>query len=434
MVLSLAVALILSAQAPTSPQADPPRDPRARALDERRGTAIVRGRITDAETGAPLARIVVSLSLVGARAQRDTTSGADGAFAFTRLPAGEYTLLADPMAARRTTHAVGTYGIAPGTRSQKPSTIVLQDAEIFDKADIALPRAFVISARVLDDDGDPVADMMVRAERVGDRASPRTRSTDDRGAVRLWGYSPGAYIVCAVPHTAPDHNSAVGFVRTCYPSATSDSEAQPVTISTVDPPEVEIRLRSTRLFRVSGAVLDAAGAVAPSARVLFVTVDGPGVSARTTQQAGGGFEIKGVPPGEYFVAAEIGDAFIPGDTPHQTGYTPVSVQTSDVDGVTVLTSPPATVRGRLVFEGAVPAESRGTSVRPVPARGSVAVLLARSSSSPIAPDLSFELRGLFGAQLLEVDPPRGWIVKSVRYRGEERADVPTEFKSARDPS
>ena len=49
-------------------------------------------------------------------------------------------------------------------------------------------------------------------------------------------------------------------------------------------------------------------------------------------------------------------------------------------------------------------------------------------------DMSFELDGLFGPQLLMISgPPRGWIVKSVKYRGDDVTDTAVEFKSSSDP-
>jgi hypothetical protein len=182
---------------------------------------------------------------------------------------------------------------------------VLRDGEVFEKADIALPRTFVISARVVDEDGEPVADMLVKADAIdGIAANTRSRTTDDRGAVRLWGYSPGAYRVCAVPNSVPHRQEREGFIRTCYPAATSDSEAQPVTFTTTDPAEVEIRIRRSRYFSISGVVLDVNGQVAARATVSLVTIERNGGSSRSIQNEGGSFSVRGIAPGEYFIKAD----------------------------------------------------------------------------------------------------------------------------------
>lgn len=426
LVLASAVGLTSSASA----QVPPPRD--ASNPESRLGTAVVRGRVTDAETGAPMPRVTVSLSSLGRRAQLDTTSNADGAFQFTRLPAGSYTLIADPTA-KRATHRPATYGQVAGKPFGKQSTIVLQDGQVFDKADIALPRSFVISARVVDEDGEPVADMLVKADGFDSRTGgSRSRTTDDRGLVRLWGYSPGTYKVCAIPQGGSDRATAEAFVRTCYPSATSESETQSLTVTDSDPPEIEIRLRRSRLFRISGFVLDASGAVAPNASISFVTIEDNSTSSRNMQNEGGAFTIRGIAPGDYYIRAEAGSPY---DKTRQSGYAAVSIQSSDVENLAILMSPPSTIRGRLVFEGGPSPSTSGVTVRAHPARGTIAMISGRSDPpSQINTDLTFELPGLSGPYTVEVDGLRDWVAKSMRYRGEERINIPTEFRAHSDPA
>ena len=123
----------------------PPRAMRATA-DLKSGTAVVSGRVTDAETGDPLARVTVSLTPPrDARATRhEVRRGRDIRVQAASLP-GAYSLTADPIGS--TTHRSAGYGVIAGKPPGKHSTIVLRDGEVFDKADIALPRSFVSSAR-----------------------------------------------------------------------------------------------------------------------------------------------------------------------------------------------------------------------------------------------------------------------------------------------
>ena len=427
MLLLLAVSLVLAQQAPRSPA--PPRDA---ASEERQGTAVVRGRVTDAETGAPLSRVVLTLSLRGTRTVRDTTSDANGAFAFARLAPGEYTLSADPT--RRPTHRPGTYGAIPGKPFGPHSVITLQDGQIFDRADVALQRSYVISGRVVDDEGEPVPDVRVEAHSVDARAagSFRSRSTDDRGAFRLWGYAPGTYRVCAVPLSdGPDQRAREGLVKTCYPSG-SEAESQPVVVTTADPPELEIRLRRSRLFSVSGMVIDAAGAPAVNANISFVTMDRGGFSGRSTQNMGGSFTVRGVAPGDYFIRAELASPAAGGDDKlRQSGFAAVSVQAGDVENVVVALETAATVSGRIAFEGGKPAGLGPLSVRAEAPEDTIGLRPPVGTPvAPVKPDLTFQLRGLFGPNALVVTGAPGWVIKSMRYRGEERAYIPTEFKSA----
>jgi hypothetical protein len=55
-----------------------------------------------------------------------------------------------------------------------------------------------------------------------------------------------------------------------------------------------------------------------------------------------------------------------------------------------------------------------------------------SASAQVKPDLTFELSGLFGPLTVQVgNPPRGWIAKSIRFKGEEIIDTLHDFTNAR---
>jgi carboxypeptidase family protein len=405
--------------------------PRDKPAERTQGIAIVRGRVTDAETGTPLARVDVSLRLMSTGDQWDTASNGDGAFEFTRVPAGKYRLSVDPTR-RGSTHRPASYKVADQKGRVDWSTIVVREGEVFEHADVSLPRSYVITARVMDEDGTPIADALVKAEPIErfDGISLRSRGTDDLGAVRLWGYPPGVYRVCATPkQLAPDQNSSEGYVETCYPSA-SPVEAQPVRITSADPPEVQIRLRRTRLFRITGTVVDSNGQLAPSAVVSVVSLDREGSSSRRIQNTGGTFRAGGLPPGDYYVAAESPYESNADDTTRPLGIVPVQLQTSDADGVLVVLSAPATVRGRLVFEGGPPPPLTAVTVQSYPPRRSFSpASIRRSPPARVNVDLSFELRGMAGPRTIDVTAPAEWVVKSVRYRGEERLNLLTEFRS-----
>ena len=428
MLLAVAACAFVVLQAPRD--AGAPRD--SREPDLQTGTAVVSGRVSDAATGAPMAQVTVSLTRLGTRAQLDTRTAANGTFQFQRLAGGSYALTADP--AGRTSHGPAGYGALPGKPPGKHTTIVLRDGEVFDRADIALPRRFAISARVVDEHGEPLADMRVKADAFdGSLRGSRTRTTDDRGAVRLWGLGPGAYKVCALPETAPDRPEDEGFVQTCHPAALSDLEAQPVILTDADSAEVEIRMRRSRLFRISGVVIDPNGQIAAGALASLVTVDRTGSSSRTIHTEGGTFTVRGVSPGDYFIKAEMLYRTDVEDNARPIGYVAVNVQAADVEHVVVPLSVPPTIRGRLVFEGGPPPNLRSVAVQAHPGRNSIAMALSRSSAAAaVQADLSFKIEGVVGPSTLNVTAPPGWVVKSVRYRGEERINIPTEFRNARD--
>jgi hypothetical protein len=187
--------------------------------------------------------------------------------------------------------------------------------------------------------------------------------------------------------------------------------------------------------------IDSSGAPIASPNVSLVTVGPTGSSSSSIEvKPGGQFIASGVTPGDYAIQVSTGEWHIPSPDDkrdREMGYLPVRVDTADIDGLVVLTSKPAKVAGRIVFEGGAP-EQRTSKLlvmtRPDDMAGRRYMMHGPDIPAVVRDDMSFELDGLFGPQLLMVSgPPRGWIVKSVKYRGDDVTDRPVEFKSSDDP-
>src|SRR5688572_24664600 len=161
------------------------------------GTGVISGVVTDATTGLPIEGVLVQLSggrpVAGGRPQQMTDGR--GRFLFTHLgPFGDYTVSAAKLG-----HLDGGYKRSPGSTASP--RITLRDGEWLPKADVQLWRTASITGTVMDDQGDPVVGVPVRAlvkvrvaGRVKNAAGPSTH-TDDRGVYRLAGLSPGEYII-----------------------------------------------------------------------------------------------------------------------------------------------------------------------------------------------------------------------------------------------
>jgi len=158
---------------------------------------VIAGTVVDAASGQPIDGAVVHIA-----PQAGTLSGpplqmtdARGRFLFANLPAGSYTLRAS-----KSGYAEGAYGRdAESGVTQRP--IAIESRQRFVNATIAMAKPSTISGVVLDEAGEPMVNVFVRALRVvmmsGVQrvAAGRVTSTDDRGAFRLTGLSPGQYLV-----------------------------------------------------------------------------------------------------------------------------------------------------------------------------------------------------------------------------------------------
>lgn len=426
--LAFVVALAQAGERPTVQQASS-------------GTCEIRGRVTDKETGRGIAWALVHLNKAGESDALMTGTDDHGKYEFKALAPGRYSGIVDA-GQFRTTYIPAP--LVPFDSTGRPF-IVLREGE---KADInlALQRALAITVRVVNEWGEPLAGVGVSAYSTTGANMFYRRVTDDRGRVRLFGIPPGRYIICAASDRVSSsadasHAPRERFLRTCYPSTAVDAQAEVVTLERSDIEGLEIRMRRGSTFTVSGTVLDASGAKAPGALVSFAQFDRNSSSSfGSTLDAEGRFTIANVPPGDYAIEASIGGPARPEDRrPLERGFQPVRMDASDIEGLVVTMAKAVDVTGRIVTEDpAVPLQR--------PAGYAPLLVLARTAgeqlpmgeemeSAVASDDRAFVLTGIFGRRIIDVaNVPHGWYVKSIRYRGNEIIDVPTDFKAARDPS
>jgi protocatechuate 3,4-dioxygenase beta subunit len=182
----LLAALLVSQQAQPSPT--PPT----------RGTAILRGQITDAETGVPIPRAVITARLhipgsTGIVIQN--VADHEGRFELLDLAPGAYQVSASA-GEHRASHVRESF--PPALPSGATESVMLRDGDV-KSINIALRRSAAISGRVVDEAGDPVVGVTVQVSAAPGRphASQRSRTTDDRGVFRVFGLPAGRYVVCA---------------------------------------------------------------------------------------------------------------------------------------------------------------------------------------------------------------------------------------------
>jgi hypothetical protein len=401
------------------------------------GTSEIRGRITEKETGRPLVDAIVSLTPAEDQSNRRQTRPDDqGGFQFTKIPAGSYFLMASP-GEFRATHLMESF---------RPTPLTLKEGEVRSDANLALPRAHALTVRVLDEWGEPLTGMTVQLASItgglGFRGSMQ-RHTDDRGLQRVFPLERGRYVVCAEPgHTVWSAGSSDGerFARTCYGA---DGSPEPVVVGTGDSGIVEIRMRRSRTFSISGVVLDASGKPASGAVVSlnrFERNRSSGISGAVTTD--GRFTMRNILPGDYAITASPGGPVKPGSRfrpPAERAYLPVRVDATDIEGLVVSMVKGVDVAGRIVLEdSSIPFKSEPGWAPPL--------IQARLADDPLpgygatvgdvmGADRAFLLEGMFGARTLELlNVPRPWYVKAIRYHDKDITDVPVEFKASSDPS
>jgi hypothetical protein len=158
---------------------------------------VIAGTVIDVTSGQPIDGAVVHIALQAGTLLVPPLQMTDarGRFLFASLPAGSYTLRAS-----KSGYSEGAYGRdAESGVTSRP--IAIESRQRFVTATIAMAKPSTISGVVLDEAGEPMVNVFVRALRVvmmsGVQrvAAGRVTSTDDRGAFRLTGLSPGQYIV-----------------------------------------------------------------------------------------------------------------------------------------------------------------------------------------------------------------------------------------------
>jgi len=438
-------------------QLPPTRDAGAHDSATRAATGIIRGRVTDRESGQPLAQVKVTLvpnnflaelrwpPSATASEPRTTMTGSDGRYQYIHVPAGAYVVAFDPseMSGTHLRQYFGEADPADDTDGLRPPALVLTDGEVRNDVNGALWRSLAIEGRVLDEQGEPLANVNVSAHPGGlSKISEGSRSTDDRGAFRLFGLKPGRYRVCANPdgHFQLADDSRDRPIRTCYPATTVDADAEAVVLSGASVEGIEIRLQHDRAFTIAGLAVDSTGSPLERAGIDLVAIGKNGSSSGEVEMRGAGrFVAKGFTPGEYAVRIVVGSPLIPEDKQElEFGYALVGVDSADVDGIMVTTAKLPRVVGQIVFEGAGPRKSGSEPMR-VSAQSATPESQVLSGvlgpGAAVQNDDSFVLTALPGPQFVTVtEQPAGWHVRSVTYGDDDVTDTPVEFKKGGDPA
>jgi hypothetical protein len=182
----------------------------------------------------------------------------------------------------------------------------------------------------------------------GDGEDWNTRLTDDRGVYRLYGLAPGVYVVGA----SSDQSGLYGGfypgreAMTWHPSSPRATATEIVVRSGEEVAGADIRHREERGHTISGIIISDTA----SERINIMLVSGAGrqLIGMTSAYATKGFEMFGVPDGEYemiaFWMSGLKSSF------SSSTLCRVVVKGADVSGVELRVTRPASISGLVKIE------------------------------------------------------------------------------------
>jgi len=415
----------------------PPRDP-VQQRPPATGTSRIRGRVVASDTGQAVRRAVVRVSAAELRETRTASTDPEGRYEFRDLPAGRYTITASKGA-----FVTLNYGQTRPFEQGRPLQVL--DNQTVEKIDFALPRGSIITGRVVDEYGDPVADVQVAPVRMqfsplGRRPMPsgRIATTNDVGEFRVYGLPPGEYYVSATqrnfdgPFGVTDDRS--GYAATYYPGTTNVAEAQTLRVGVGETmSDITVMLAPTRTARISGLALDAEGKPIGGGMVMMFQTNGgmftgsPGGQIRPD----GTFSIGGLAPGEY-VLRTMGFG---GPDPMAGASVKVTVNGADVEGLRLVPAVPSTITGKVSIDPASAGSLKLDTVRLMTTPkdpSDMSFAISQPSPQPVKPDGTFELKSLQGTLTLNLLQAPNWMLKSLKRNGAELLENGMEVRVGED--
>jgi hypothetical protein len=440
------------------------------------GTGKLRGRVLAADTGSIIRRAQIRISSpdIGSKT---AMSDAQGRYEFKDLPAGRFNL-----SVSKSGFVTMQYGQSRPFEPGRP--IELAEAQVMEKADIALPRGSAVSGRILDEFGEPVADASVTTMRMqysGGRRrlvpSGRASMTNDLGYFRVFGLPPGEYYVSATLRTMDTmvmdmlggsslggptgSNNNSGYAATYYPGTANPGEAQRVSLGVgQEMASIDIPMQPVRLARLSGTAAGSDGKPMSGALVMLMPTMKeavammPGGTSRTDKD--GNFTLNGVAPGEYTIQVQSmaalmnaasqamsmiggGDGGINAPPPQpaerEFATANVNVAGEDITNMIVTGTRGAKARGRILFADG-PRPDGVTSIRLIAAPTDNDNMPAAASvfgMSTVKEDGSFEVDSLVGGRTFRIlNLPKNWYFKEVTREGNDVTDKGYDFKPGED--
>ena len=360
-----------------SPAASPAAPPELKPED----LCTVEGQIFNASTAEPVRKATLRMMRAdfvpsptsGPPPTYTTSTDAAGRFAMKDIDPGKYRLMVER------TGFVGTQYGARG--SLRPGTILTLDRgkKIADIVFRLTPHA-VVTGRVVDEDGDPVANAQVQLARTSYAQGKKQLSyangaqTNDLGEYRIFGVAPGKYYLAVTYRPSVymmngvDRSAAAlsdeEYVPTYHPGTTDLSAAAQIDVPAGGQlPNMSMKLVKVHTMRVRGHVSQTAISGRANISLMLFPRSNDSMNMMMAMNrsrppdAKGNFELTGIAPGSYFLRASVNSG--------EKGYSvrvPVDVGNTNVEGLNVTITPGIPLTGNVLVESDTPQDLTDTRV------------------------------------------------------------------------
>jgi hypothetical protein len=403
----------------------------------------IAGRVIAADTNRPVSRAAVRLVRANERADfQSTTTNDEGQFVLEAVPAGTYSVYASkPGTFVETAFGQSSHDV--------PARLITIIAGQTVQVEVALLRGAIVSGRVFDQTGEPLALAGVGLAATDGSASPQRSPydpglgtmTNDRGEYRLFGVRPGEYVLTAhAPRLRADPRQ---YAPIYYPGVTDVAAAGRIQLSAgQEVSGVDLTLRLVSTVTVSGLAIGPDGQPMPGGSIA-VYLAGPdgrmlprslqtratsgydGLTGVGSIKADGTFRID-VIPNHYIIRGRYDSRGVP---PEAVRYAralmvsqPLTVGDSEISNVMLKFSYGAAITGHITFEGKQP--SRTDLFRIAVESGEPGGI---ASATP-AKDGTFTVGGIeSGPRRVKAIGPPDWVLKGIYLNGRDIADVPIEM-------
>ncbi len=325
----------------------------------------IEGQVVNAVTGEPVRKARLNLNRSeptpgGFPASYTTVTDAAGKFAMKDLEPGKYRLTID-----RTGYVNTQYGARGPNR---PGTILtLNRGQKLKDVNSRLTPGSVITGRVMDEDGEPVAYAQVQVLQSRYQQGRKQlvvsggASTNDLGEFRIFSLAPGTYYVMAMNRQdgieyAVDRSATPqpeeDYVPIYYPGRLDPSAATPLEVTPGSQlGDINFTLSKTHTVRISGRIANMPPAASGSQVMITLARHNAPTNlafpGRTySADPVGKFQLHGVAPGSYTLTAFANVS--PG---RMTARYPLEVGSANIENLTLTLGPGFAVTGSVAVEG-----------------------------------------------------------------------------------